>query len=61
MWLDILIIAGLLVGFVVSYKCWQQFKVSLREIYQKFDVIYYMLSDIFKKRHERSEKKKDKK
>ena len=56
MYLDLLIITGLVAAFIVSYKCWKVLKKSITEIYQKFDTIYYMLCDIFKKRHKRQKK-----
>ena len=60
MWLDVLMMAGLLAAFAVSYKCWTYLKTSIREISEKFDTIYYMLCDIFKVRHNRSNKKRKK-
>ena len=58
MWLDVIIIIGLLCLFVVFYKTWQYLDKNLKEIYQKFDTIYFMLCDIFKIRHDRSKKGK---
>ena len=60
MYLEILIIV-LLVGLAWwLYKSFNKFKYSLSEIYAKFDTIYYMLCDIIKKKHERSEKRRKK-
>ena len=56
--LDIVILVLILVAFYFSYKFSQKIKESLREIYGKFDTIYYMLCDILRKRHERQVKKK---
>mgnify|MGYP001464795438 CR=1 FL=1 len=55
--LDIIIMAMIIVGFYFSYKFSQNVRESLREIYGKFDTIYYMLCDILRKRHERQVKK----
>ena len=48
-----------LLGYL-GYRFSKNLKESLREIYGKFDTIYYMLCDIFKKRYDRSEKKRKK-
>ena len=55
--LDIVIIVLIAVAFYFSYAFSQKIKESLREIYGKFDTIYYMLCDILRKRHERNKKK----
>lgn len=45
---------------IFSYKAFHILRGDLKAIYGKFDTIYYMLCDIFKKRHDRSEKKRNK-
>ena len=55
--LDIIIILSILVITYFGYKGWTRLKLSLHEIYGKFDTIYYMLCDVFKKKHERQNKK----
>ena len=46
---------------VAGYYGFEKLKAMIKEIYYKFDTIYYMLCDIFKKKHDRSFKKRGKK
>ena len=57
MWFDLIILVGLSILSVIGYKSWHILNAKIKAIYDKFDTIYYMLCDIFKKRHERQQKR----
>jgi len=54
--LEIIIIMLIFVAGYLGYRFSKNLKESLREIYGKFDTIYYMLCDILRKRHDRQNK-----
>ena len=62
MWIDTaLLLIWTLVFSILGYKGYKIILYHLKEIYGKFDTIYYMLCDVFKKRYNRQLKKEKKK